>query len=215
MKIEKLNDDKIRITLNMEDLKEQDIDFHSFMSNPIETQDLFMNMLEKAEKEVGFVTDDYRVMIEALVTSSDTFVLTVTRINPEKQKSTYKSKKIGIKRKSIAINAKKAIYCFDSFDEFLEYCKFLKNDILQYLSDFVNSNKLYEYNNKYYLVLEDIHMNTHLLKSFTSGITEFACFINNSDLFESKLLEYGKIIFENNAIRQCFKHFIKNRKALN
>lgn len=209
MKIEKLNDDKIRITLNMEDLKEQDIDFHSFMSNPIESQDLFMDMLKKAEKEVGFITDDYRVMIEALATSNGTFVLTVTRINPEKQKSTYKPKKIGIKRKTVAINAEKAIYCFDAFDEFLEYCKFLKNDILQYLADFVSSNKLYEYNNKYYFVLEDIHMNAHLLKSFTSGITEFAHFINNSDLFESKLLEYGNIIFESNAIRECFKHFVK------
>lgn len=209
MKIEKLNDDKIRITLNMEDLKEQDIDFHSFMSNPIESQDLFMDMLEKAEKEVGFVTEDYRVMIEALATSSGNFVLTVTRINPEKQKSTYKAKKINIKRKISTISDEKAIYCFDSFDEFLEYCKFLKNDILKYLNDFVSYNKLYEYNNKYYLVLEDIHMNTHLLKSFTSGITEFAHFVNDSDLFESKLLEYGNIIFENNAIKECFKHFVK------
>lgn len=209
MKIEKLNDDKIRITLNMEDLKEQDIDFQSFMSNPIESQDLFMYMLEKAEKEVGFVTDDYRVMIEALATSSGTFVLTVTRINPEKQRNTYKPRKINIKRKISAVNAEKAIYCFDSFDEFLEYCKFLKNDILQHLDDFASFSKLYEYNNNYYLVLEDIHMNTHLLKSFTSGITEFAHFVNDSDLFESKLLEYGNIIFENNAIKECFKHFVK------
>ncbi len=52
MKIEKLSDDKIRITLNMDDLKENDIDFQSFMSNSIESQDLFMDMLEKAEKEV-------------------------------------------------------------------------------------------------------------------------------------------------------------------
>lgn len=209
MKIEKLNDDKIRITLNMEDLKEQDIDFHSFMSNPIESQDLFMDMLEKAEKEVGFVTDDYRVMIEALATSSGNFILTVTRINPEKQKSTYKPKKINIKRKIATVNTEKAIYCFDTFDEFLEYCKFLKNDILQYLNELVTSNKLYKYNDKYYLVLENIHMNTHLLKSFTSGITEFAHFINNSDLFENKLLEYGNAIIESNAISECFKYFVK------
>lgn len=52
MKIEKLSDDKIRITLNIDDLKENDIDFQSFMSNSIESQDLFMDMLEKAEKEV-------------------------------------------------------------------------------------------------------------------------------------------------------------------
>ena len=95
MKIEKLNDDKIRITLNMEDLKDNDIDFHSFMSNSLESQELFMAMLDKAEKEVGFVTDNYKIMIEALAMSNGSFVLTITRISEENQKSnTYKNKVI-------------------------------------------------------------------------------------------------------------------------
>lgn len=66
MKIEKLNENKIRITLNMQDLNERDIDYHSFMSNSIESQDIFLDMLHTAEKEVGFYTDDCRIMIEAL-----------------------------------------------------------------------------------------------------------------------------------------------------
>ncbi len=209
MKIEKLNDDKIRITLNMEDLKENDIDFHSFMSNPIQSQDLFMDMLEKAEKEVGFVTQDYRVMIEALAMSNGNFVLTVTRICPEKSKNTYKPKRLNIKRKTPNIDSKKVIYAFENFDEFLAYCEFLKNDILKYIEDFTSHTRLYEYGDNYYFVLEDIKMNDHLLKSFASSITEFARFIEDSDLFESKLLEYGTIIFKDHAIRECLKHFIK------
>lgn len=209
MKIEKLNDDKIRITLNMDDLKENDIDFHSFMSNPIQSQDLFMDMLEKAEKEVGFVTEDYRVMIEALAMSNGNFVLTVTRICPEKSKNTYKTKKLNIKRKTPTIDSKKVIYCFDHFDEFLGYCEFLKNDILKYLEDFTSHTRLYEYHGKYYFVLENIKANDHLLKSFASSITEFAHFVDNSDLFESKLLEYGTVIFNDNAVSECLKHFIK------
>lgn len=66
MKIEKLNENKIRITLNMEDLNERDIDYHSFMSNSIESQEIFLDMLNTAEKEVGFHTDDSRIMIETL-----------------------------------------------------------------------------------------------------------------------------------------------------
>ena len=84
MKIEKLNEDKIRITLNLEDLKEKDIDFHAFMSNSIESQEIFLDMLEEAEKEVGFVTEDYRIMIEALAMADGNFILTVTRLAPEK-----------------------------------------------------------------------------------------------------------------------------------
>ena len=66
MQIEKLNENKIRITLNLDDLKENNIDLHSFMANSIETQDLFYSMLDRAEKEVGFKTQNYKLMIEAL-----------------------------------------------------------------------------------------------------------------------------------------------------
>lgn len=66
MKIEKLTENIIRITLNMDDLKERDIDYHSFMSNSIESQSIFLDMLDTAEKEVGFTTDDCRIMIEAI-----------------------------------------------------------------------------------------------------------------------------------------------------
>ncbi len=59
-------EDKIRITLNIEDLNERDIDYHSFMSNSIESQNIFLDMLDTAEKEVGFNTRDCRLMIEAI-----------------------------------------------------------------------------------------------------------------------------------------------------
>ncbi len=207
MKIEKLNDDKIRITLNLEDLKEKDIDLHSFMSNPIESQDLFLDMLEKAEKEVGFVTEDYRVMIEALATSNGNFILTVTRIGDENRKNMGRTKKLNIKRKISHIDSKKAIYCFDSFDEFIGYCEFLKNDVFVHIENFLDQSKLYEYGERYYLVLENLRMNTNLLKSFASSITEFAHFVNDWDLFEHKLSEYGKVIFKENAISDGLRYF--------
>lgn len=207
MKIEKLNDDKIRITLNMEDLEENHVDFHTFMSNSIESQELFLNMLDKAEKELGFVTDDYRVMIEALATSNGSFVLTVTRFEEEKCKNFTKKKKVSIKRKTTAIDTNKAIYCFNTFDEYCNFCSFLNSNILKYMNDFADSISLYEYQDKYYLVFSNIHINNNLLKTFCSGITEFARFIDSNELFESKLNEYGTIVMKDNAIDTCIKHF--------
>lgn len=66
MRIEKLTENKIRIVLDLEDLKEKNIDLHSFMSSSLESQDLFYDMLDKAEKEIGFKTKDYKLMIEAI-----------------------------------------------------------------------------------------------------------------------------------------------------
>lgn len=73
MQIKKLSENKIRILLNMDDLKEKNIDLHSFMSNSIESQDLFYEILDRAEKEVGFKTENYKLIIEALLTPSRRF----------------------------------------------------------------------------------------------------------------------------------------------
>ena len=73
MRIEKLTENKIRIILNLDDLKEKNIDFHSFMSNSIESQDLFLDMLDIAEEEIGFITKDYKLIIEAIATSDRQF----------------------------------------------------------------------------------------------------------------------------------------------
>ncbi len=49
---------------------EKNIDFHSFMSNPIETQTLFADMLETAERDYGFVTKNHQLSIDAIATST-------------------------------------------------------------------------------------------------------------------------------------------------
>ena len=78
MKFEKHNENKIRITLNTQDLVDKNIDFHSFMSNSQESQNLFLDMLDEAEKKIGFVTKDYKLRIEALAMSDGNFILTIT-----------------------------------------------------------------------------------------------------------------------------------------
>lgn len=82
MKFEKLSENKIKITLTSQDLKDKNIDFHSFMSNPLEKQDLFLDILEEAEEEIGFEFKDYPVRIEALAMANGEFIVTVTRLYP-------------------------------------------------------------------------------------------------------------------------------------
>lgn len=69
MRIEKLNENKIRIFLNLDDLKSKNINVHDFMSNSLESQEFFLDMLDTANAEVGFNTADYKLIIEALASS--------------------------------------------------------------------------------------------------------------------------------------------------
>ena len=80
MKFEKLNENKLRIIISSQDLLDKHIDFHSFMSNSLETQDIFLDILDKAEKEVGFITKNHKVRIEAFAMNNEDFIFTVTKL---------------------------------------------------------------------------------------------------------------------------------------
>ena len=215
MKFEKVNENKIRIKLSVEDLQEKDIDFHSFMSNSIESQDLFLDMLEEAEKEVGFVTKNYQIRIEALALADGDFILTVTRISPntEKEKSIVKpsKKKVQIHRKKNIVSSH-VLYCFPSFDDFCEFGNFLHNHHFSFYPYLAKQITLYSYHQKYYLILTNLNSDHPNLKKFYSSITEFGVFVNNSDIFIPKIIENGTLIMKHNAIRTCIQYFIKSKK---
>ena len=86
MKFEKLSENKIRITLSIQDLAEKEIDFHVFMSNSIESQDILLDMLEQAKKETGFDPENYNLKIEALAMADTSFIFTITKEVPEEKK---------------------------------------------------------------------------------------------------------------------------------
>lgn len=207
MRFEKLNEDKIRITLSNEDLIKKHIDFHSFMSNSIESQDLFYDMLEEAEREIGFITKDYLIRIEALAMAGGDFILTVTRSLPEKVKNNAR-KKIHIKRKHVKLDSSHFIYCFNNFDDYCSFVEFFnKNNFNP--ENLADNILLYEYKNSYYLLIKGINLNYSNLKKLFSCITEFATFVNHSEIFASKLFESGKLTMKHNAIRLGIKHFVK------
>ncbi len=205
MKIEKLNEDKIRITLNLEELKNKNVDFHSFMSNPIETQSFFLDMLDEAEKEIGFSTENYKIAIEALAMSNGNFIFTVTRIqepNKVTKKRLHIKKKLEYKNKSNT-----SVFEFESFEDFCDFCDFLNNSIFSTIKDYIKNNILYKYNEKYYLVFKNNKIEPIIFNSFCSSISEFAKCVDTTDAFENKLKECGTIIIKTNAIKTGLKYF--------
>lgn len=200
MKFEKLNDNKIKIILNLKDLEEKNVDFHSFMSNPIETQNLFLEILKEAEKETGFITNNYNVHIEAFATSDGTFIFTITRVN---EINSPKKKKLVYKRKTLKTNKELIIYSFNNFDDYCNFCIFLNNKANFYLGN----SSLILYNSKYYLILNDIKMDFINSKQFFTYLSEFANLCNNSDLLANILFEHGEKIIPKNAIEIGVHYF--------
>lgn len=133
------------------------------------------------------------------------FVLNVTRVIPDSDIS--KKKKLLAKRRAVKIDKKLAIYKFDSFEDFCDFANLLHSSNSNAIIKKIKKDILYLYNNNYYLVLNNILADLSLIKSFCAVIAEFSSYVTNSDLFEKKLNEYGKVLIKNNAIETCCKYF--------
>ena len=211
MKIEKLTENKIRVIVNTEDLKENDIDFNLLINRTVENQKLFFEILERAEEELDFHTDGYKLLIEAFSSSDEILVFTITKYLPNdttNNSEPIKKKKVSVKRKDINFSNKQIIYSFNSFEEFCDFCSCVNNNINLNITKLSKNISLYLYNNTYYLVLKNINISYKHLKLFYSIASEFAKLLSPSKGFENKLIEHGKVIIKKNAIDTGIKYFV-------
>ena len=205
MKIEKINDDKIKITFDYIDLQENNIDFHSFMANSTQTQALFLKILDHAEESLGFNTDQYKLEINTLALSNGIFILIVTRLQKETKKKVVH---VHTKRKSNINNPTFSIYKFNSFDNFISFCQFIvKNSDVNLLKVLENNNSLFKYNSQYFFAISTTTMNIKQKEFLFSCITEFAKFVTNSKTFLAKLKEDTTCFLDKNAINSII-HYI-------
>ncbi|MCI9063007.1 MAG: adaptor protein MecA [Clostridia bacterium] len=208
MKIEKLTDNKIRIILNTDELLKQNIDVKTLVNNTDIAQNLFKDILKQAEKEVGFIVADSKLLIEAFVSSEGFFIVTFTKFKSEIKKNDIKVSKLKVKRKEHFSSSKHVVFLFNTFDEFCNFCTYIKNTFLDNLNKIAQRIVLYEYNSKFYLSLNNIYTENKNISLFYTSISEFAKIASSSIGFESKLIEHGKIIFKHNAIKNGIKYFV-------
>lgn len=208
MKIEKLNENKIRILLRQEDFIDKSIDIQKLLLTSPESQSLFLEILDRAKKEVGFDTDGYKLLIEAYFQNDDIFIFTITKYIESNNKLKSKPKKyLAVKRKSQNLNSSCYIYQLNNFEDFCDFCDFVnKNDNIN-LKGLFKTAILYLYNNTYYLVIDGINLSHKSLDLFHSSLLEFSNVLTCMKNFNFKLKEHGKVIIKNNAIHTGIRYF--------
>ena len=209
MKFEKVNNDKIKITLSSADLEANDIDFHSFMSNSNETQSLFLAVLDKAEKDYGFSTDNYQLKVETLALDNGNFILTITRSRVSNTaESNIEKKKFKVSRKVPNLTSASLIYKFNSFEDFCDFIEFLSFSEMTDDDKISKASMLYCYNSYYYLIFSNINVKYTYLKALCSAITEFATYVDYSEALAAKLHESATLVIKDHVIKICSKYFL-------
>jgi len=201
MKIEKVNENEIKVTISTDDLEERNIDLGSLNYNSPAAQDLFWDMMEQAETEFGFNTSNSQLCIEAIPDCEDGFVITITKVEEEGdfesiQKyitTKFKKNDLKIKKKTRKVFSTVTIY---SFFDFEDLCVLSKKIQLIYSGD----SSLFKYKNVYYLILTRNNLTASDTRIFEAHLSEYGKRVSNVGFYEGYLNEYGTTIIDYNAV---------------
>lgn len=150
MQIKKINNNKLKVILSIHDLDKKNIDIDSFLSNSIESQDLFFEILDVAEEEYDFNIEDNKAVVETISLDNNVFVLTITKLKNNSENTNTKPAKI---------------YCFDNIDDIFNIFSFI---------DTANTY-IYEFANNYYLLLNHSDKKTEtILTEYSVPIKNYA-----------------------------------------
>lgn len=208
MKIEKISENMIKVTISVNDLEERNIDLNALNYNSPAAQELFWDLMEQAEEQFGFNLSDSQLIIEPLPDTNEGFIITITRLDEDGDfesiqkyiKSKLKKSDLKVKKKSRKICSTILIYSFNSIDDACTLSKRVA-DI------YSGESTLYKCRDTYYMVISRNSMTAAGSKAFEISLNEFGHKIANISFYEGYLSEYGEKIIENNAFEVLRKYF--------
>jgi len=208
MKIERISDNTIKVTISLNDLEERNIDLNSLNYNSPAAQELFWDMMEQAEAQFGFNVSDSQLIIEPIPNSDEGFIITITRIDDDGDfesihkyiKSRFRKSDIKVKKKGRRILSSIVIYAFDNFDDLCALCKKLQ-------PLYSGESTLYKCRDTYYLVLTKSSFTVSDTKKFEILLGEYGRKVHNAGFYEGYLNEYADKIADGDAIRIVNAYF--------
>jgi adapter protein MecA 1/2 len=208
MKIERISDNIIKVTISLNDLEERNIDLESFTDNSPAAQELFWDMMEQAELEFGFNISDSQFIIEPIPDSEGGFILTITRIDDDEDfesihkyiKNRFRRADIRVKKKTRKVLTTIMIYSFKNFEDLCALCKKIENL-------YCGESTLYNYNSTYYLLLTRNNFTVTNPRMFGIILGEYGNKVYNANFYEGYLNEYGTQIIKGNAIQVLNSYF--------
>lgn len=201
MKIEKISENMIRVTISYNDLEERNVDLNALNYNTPAAQEFLWDLMEQAEEQLGFNLTDSQLIIEPVPDSDEGFVITITRIDEDGEfesihkyiKSRMKKSDLRVKKKSRRVSSSLLLYSFRSLNDICELAD--KLDM-----HYSGESTLYRCRETYYLSLTRSGLLSSDIKMFELMLAEYGTKITNTNFMEGYLNEYGEKIIEYNAL---------------
>lgn len=211
MKIERISENQLKLTLTKDDLMERDIQLEDLITPSEKTQKLFHDIMEQALDESDFISENTPLMVEAVPSGSDGIMIIVTKVaNKEKNSKRellsqnqdmrrWKKKPLDTMERGEEKNSDILIYSFPALDDIISVS-------LRLNGAFKGESAVYKNENRYFLVLQgDTY--TASLEELEPVLTEYGQKHVSTPLAKYYLLEHGETILKEKAVKALAKTF--------
>ena len=196
MKFNRVNDNKLQIIISRDDLVERDLKKWDLVPYNPNSQRIFQEILEEAYEACGFeVGQNAQLMIEAYPMTGESMIITVTKVGNAANKGildfdlealeeVFADSRI--EEEVFMQNPEKVCLCYN-LEDAIQLAKTI-------MDGYLGESSLYQYKEKYYLVLQDAEK---LEKEYTGFLGEYSDVLRMSSVF---LEEHGTVVMAENAV---------------
>jgi len=219
MRIEKINEDQIKVILDRDELAKRNIQFSEIERiNPMDVSGFFKDIIEQAMEECNFYTEintplfievstligESVILIITKSPSNNMFNLFPTTMPTERQfkKKTISQPSRTARRRSThssVDNDDSCLFSFKTLSELATACQAINNI-------FTGTSALHKLKSKYYLTLTfDEKQNT---ADIISILREYGQRAESSRISQQYFAEHGELIINNNAVSIAVEYFL-------
>ncbi|MBP3307505.1 MAG: adaptor protein MecA [Anaerotignum sp.] len=215
MKIERISENQLKLTLTKDDLKERDIKLEDLISPSEKTQKLFREIMEQALDEEDFVSENTPLMVEAVPMGTEGIMIIVTKVNNKDKKGNtaadllqqaqetrrWKKKPLDTLEHAEEKNSDILIYSFPELDDVIRVS-------LRLDGGFKGESSVYKNDGKYFLVLQgDTYTAEESSDELELVLKEYGQKHVSTPLAKYYLLEHGETIITDKAVKALAKTF--------
>lgn len=215
MKIERISENQLKLTLTKDDLKERDIKLEDLITPSEKTQKLFRDIMEQALDEEDFVSENTPLMVEAVPMGTEGIMIIVTKVNNKDKKGNtsadllqqaqetrrWKKKPLDTLEHAEEKNSDILIYSFPALDDVIRVS-------IRLDGSFKGESAVYKNDNKYFLVLQgDTYTVEESSAELEPVLKEYGQKHVSTPLAKYYLLEHGETIIATKAVKALAKTF--------
>ena len=213
MKIEKVSENQLKLTLTKADLVERDISLDDLIHPTEKAQRLFRDIMEQALDEYDFVAENTPLMVEAVPVGMDGIMIIVTKvsgrdigtetdgISQSHDLRRWKKKPLDTVEHKDAENGDILIYSFPTLDDVIDVS-------LRLYENWRGDSGLYKNQGKYFLVLQgDTYTAEESSEDLEMILKEYGQKHISTPLAKYYLLEHGETIIGDKAVKALANPF--------